>query len=709
MAASSSKKTTVFIAVWVALVIAFVGGMIALYIVDSSQVSSAKIVDSGLIFDRMDVTVEWNDDRSCKITQDITAEFLTPSHGIYIDIPVNSGEKIRNLTVSAKTGSRSSGYKYERTGGFDLVRIRVGDEDVMLGSGSKMHCVVSYDYITPRHKDGGDILALMAIGTGWSSAIKSARVTITYPAAPVDANDTYGVWIAGEKATGLDYSWSHDGRTVTVNLPETRRENMYDEVMNVALRAYEGVEIAYKMPLGAMRDRVDLEFLLTLSIGGVLVLFAALLKFLLLKNKPLSPIVDFYPPRIDAQGGGKRRMLPVQMGKIIDDSCSDEDVTSLIFYWASEGYLDIDERDGETYLIKRKELDPVRGYEKELFDKIFVYGHAPAQTDMSAEPFEEFSEGKYGSTCPKCGKPTVGRYCGSCGCDLKTYASQAESGLIEVSLSELRGKLSPAILQCKSAVGREYRNKFYTHGSQVASNVMSVICAVFAVGISVLTSFRVAIPLFNLFGFLSLIPVILSAALGKYVAKNYFKLPDKKRKIMLAVCFILTAALAVLTALVIPPDVMGLGEKLLFAVTLSVPSCIAPFMLVREDGYNEELNSIIGFRDFLRDAEKDRLEALLADDPQYYYNILPYANVLGVSDIWEDKFKDLTIEPPTYYRSRVSVFDIYVISRLTRSVGSSMTYVPPSSSGSRSGGSFGGGGGGGFSGGSFGGGGGGRW
>ena len=98
---------------------------------------------------------------------------------------------------------------------------------------------------------------------------------------------------------------------------------------------------------------------------------------------------------------------------------------------------------------------------------------------------------------------------------------------------------------------------------------------------------------------------------------------------------------------------------------------------------------------------------LLAEDPQYYYDILPYANVLGVSEIWADKFKDLTMDPPEYYRGRgISMFDIFLLSRISTNVGRSLTYVPSKSSGrSFSGKGFGGGGG--FGG--FGGGGGGRW
>lgn len=111
-------------------------------------------------------------------------------------------------------------------------------------------------------------------------------------------------------------------------------------------------------------------------------------------------------------------------------------------------------------------------------------------------------------------------------------------------------------------------------------------------------------------------------------------------------------------------------------------------------------------------TEKDRLEALLADNPQLYYNILPYAQVLGVSDIWEHKFDGLTIEPPRWMTNPIDTYFTFVIlNRAIRASSMSMSsYMRsrPSSSGASGGGggrfgggSFGGFGGGGHGGGGF--------
>lgn len=97
---------------------------------------------------------------------------------------------------------------------------------------------------------------------------------------------------------------------------------------------------------------------------------------------------------------------------------------------------------------------------------------------------------------------------------------------------------------------------------------------------------------------------------------------------------------------------------------------------------------------------------LVEDDPTYFYSILPYAYALGLSDIWAEHFRGLTLEPPTWYYGPDGWTTWYMLSRLDRNMNSfqrAMTSAPVSSSSGPHGGSFGGGGGGGFTGGGFGG------
>ena len=126
------------------------------------------------------------------------------------------------------------------------------------------------------------------------------------------------------------------------------------------------------------------------------------------------------------------------------------------------------------------------------------------------------------------------------------------------------------------------------------------------------------------------------------------------------------------------------------------------------------MGQILGLRRFIEVAERDRLIALVEETPEIFYNILPYAYVLDVTDVWSKKFESIAIQQPDWYVSSNPNFSTYLLwSSLNRSmstINTAMVSVPAPTGSSGGGGSFGGGGGGGgFSGGGFGGGGGGGW
>lgn len=121
---------------------------------------------------------------------------------------------------------------------------------------------------------------------------------------------------------------------------------------------------------------------------------------------------------------------------------------------------------------------------------------------------------------------------------------------------------------------------------------------------------------------------------------------------------------------------------------------------------------ILGFRRFIKTAKLDRIKALVADNPSYFYDVLPFAYVFNLTDKWAKHFEGLVVEPPSWYTpyDPYTTFNtIYFASMLNRSFDAmqhNMINVP-SSSGSGGFGDFGSGGG--FSGGGGGGGGGGSW
>lgn len=121
---------------------------------------------------------------------------------------------------------------------------------------------------------------------------------------------------------------------------------------------------------------------------------------------------------------------------------------------------------------------------------------------------------------------------------------------------------------------------------------------------------------------------------------------------------------------------------------------------------NEEL---LGFREFIDRAEKDRIERLAKEDPTLFDRVLPYALVFGLEDKWAGAFKNMYKDPPNWYHSSNygNVFSPNIfVNDIGRSLGvmnRSLSSTPRRSGGSgfSSGGGFSGGGGGGGGGGSW--------
>ena len=80
--------------------------------------------------------------------------------------------------------------------------------------------------------------------------------------------------------------------------------------------------------------------------------------------------------------------------------------------------------------------------------------------------------------------------------------------------------------------------------------------------------------------------------------------------------------------------------KTAFAVLLT---CISSVMISLLDHRSKlgavYLGKILGLREFIETAEKDRINDLTIEDPHYFYNLLPYATVFGLSDVWSNKFE----------------------------------------------------------------------
>lgn len=99
-------------------------------------------------------------------------------------------------------------------------------------------------------------------------------------------------------------------------------------------------------------------------------------------------------------------------------------------------------------------------------------------------------------------------------------------------------------------------------------------------------------------------------------------------------------------SMLIPYDFLYLS--IITATIFIAGFCIAPLVKVFTEFERSMQGKVIGFKNFLKVAELDKLNALVQDDPEYFYHILPYCYIFNLTDKMEEKFKALNVENPDY-------------------------------------------------------------
>jgi len=625
----------------VLLVAIFATGFSACSSADVDPWEGDKFVDDSYVIEEISAEYTVNENSVIEVTERITVNFLQFHRGIYRDLPVNSGERYRNIKTDRAT---SPYFSLERYDGIIRIGLGLSDDDrPVLG---EQEYTLSYEMILPERENMNEFY-LNLVGFGFDTEIERAKVTLNLPERIENAKfyTDYGSNNLTNKAVLAEI----DGK-----------EGYYSYYVTISdLSPYSGLTV-YSNFVGGyeLKDYADAP-VATIILGIIFVAAAALLLFKAGQNQTVTPISNFYPPK-DEFG---REMTPPELGLYIDGRMDNRDLTSIIFYWASKGYLNItDVESDDPVLLKVKDLDGEQFSPQyiALFNKIFALG--------------------------------------------------SEVRLSSVSY-QLSGQFASVIASEKSKM-----DGFYEKKPGKTAVISAVAAAALTLIFLIIRGFSVAFCIDSVMELvLSAAPAFLIALFAAFVSRFIWERRYKMKFSYKAASILACCGYVVWNvwfSTFIYSDAVNVIESIFLFAPLTALAYACGSSGKRSPKYLKLLGEITGFKHFLEVAEKNELEMLLSENPQYYYDILPYANVLGVSDIWSDKFKDMTLEPPTYVRG-VDVFDYLVFRQVYRSVGVRMMSAasPPPSSSSRSGGGrggFGGGfGGGGFGGGGFGGGGGG--
>lgn len=367
--------------------------------------------------------------------------------------------------------------------------------------------------------------------------------------------------------------------------------------------------------------------------------FGALIAFVLWyiygRDDPVVETVEFYPPN---------GLNSLELAFAYKGTVDNKDVVSLLVFLAQKGYLRILENGKRDFIIEKvKEYDGINEAERQFFQGLFRKGDSVSKKDLTDSFYKTVN-------------------------------------VVKVLVDNNKNK---KIIYYASSINKGWILWLLT----IVSFVFTLIKPMKDYYFSILAG--------------------LGAGVGLAVVAclAYVFLFDENAKILARIITFFTIAVIgfvgffiFLREPIVYADTWYKTSLILDLILGGVTMFFCSYMSKRTPYGTEILGRIRGFRTFLDTAEKERLEVLVNEEPQYFYDILPYTYVLDLSDKWMKKFEGITVEPPDwYYGSNHSMFDMvmfhhFMTSTMSQAT-SSMTSTPSSSGGGGfSGGGSGGGG-----------------
>lgn len=590
-----------------------------------------------------DVEMEVHEDGSIRITETMGVHFNEQRHGIYVNL---REKQYMTMTVNGVTSQRQyyfpiTDIKVLSSQSYDISE---GDSFYQIRMGDANFYAnedetYKWEYVFHTRDLGFDGLQMLFMNLVDDYAWDTDTESCSFMITMPKPFDPEKISMASPE--GMMYGTGTKG-------------NLTVEVMgNVIRGSYKGlIQNNEGLTINVMLDNDYFKFedfnrygTISSIISGILAIIAAVVFFIVGKDERLIQTVEFNAPE---------GLNSAEVGTIIDEEPNVNDVVSLILDWGRKGYITIEETEDNLILHKVKDADEyLEGYERSLFEGVFR------------------------------GKETR-------------------------NVSSMKNSFYKKIERCQEDIRRKFNRKttkLISDGSKIAQIVMTPLCAIPMCLIMILCWYRVyreIAPMIVLS-----VAVTIAISIGVVITSYYVKKKYINKllvKILLLIGAIIFFAFPVFALTLVLEHLKIKPVYTIITIVLTIIMVlVTSFMKKRTPYGNEMLGKVTGLREFIRVAEEDRLKALQEEDPMYFYNILPYAYAFGLTNVWNDHFKNIAIPDCTFYSSYSPYSDryhmVHSLESNVHSVGNTMTSRPSESSGGGSFSSGGGGGGSSFSGG----------
>ena len=635
---------------------AIFSGIVSIF--DDSDDENMHLAD-GFDISAYNVVLDVNEDNTIEVTENLTVNFTSNyKHGIYkftpqwLEYTGKDGETIKRK--STVTNYRAVGDEYTVDSVKKKKRIKIGSADEYVGVGEKTYVIkYTYDMGKDPYK-GFDELIFHAYGDYWGTEIKNASIQVNMPKniSGTQINFFLDKYRETNANDFVDYSVS--GNTIYAKFNQEKYleyqkkdycsyEFRVDEYGNCKMPEYMEKELVRSLT-------IDVELPEGYFVGGswnygwgsfiiCLITFAITVwNFIRWKkfgkdfpNK--AETVEFYPPE---------NFSSAEIGYIYGRQTNKKLTISLIVQLASKGYIKIDEIEKN----KKKEIQitnlMIRPVEQLSFDNLIPDRVIKVKKLKLADPTmldkSELTMMTYlfKNSDEKELKTNLEKF-------LAVRDSLVQKGFIEIVSDNEDSRFEELN---KRKVEYEASKKQYEIDKANYNNKIGKMPSLTNLELTVYN---------RLFEKENVI--ILSKHKTFYKAfddvekqlkgslKDLIDDKDATKKMIQSIFISIGVLFLYLISYCLVED-MDPSWKIIYWMSFA---CIFinvyfTFIMKRKTEYGETvIAKVKGFKNFLETAEKEKLEALVLENPNYFYSILPYTYILNISKKWMEKFENIPI------------------------------------------------------------------
>ena len=605
-------------------------------IVNLTPSQNSKYSSYDYVIDKYNVDIVVNENNTLDVTEYITVYFNKEKHGIIRYIPyVNEIKRLDGTSskVSAQIYNIHINDKYTKKVKHGYLNLSVGSKE--LTKTGTQNYIINYTYNLGKDKQKDyDELYFNVIGTGWNTVIGNVTFSIIMP--------------KDFDSSKLSFSSGNYGSTENDKINYELNGNKIIGSYNGILDSYNGLTVICELPEGYFvnaKYNVQKEYLFLYLIPTICLIISAIIWYFYGKNKKIIETVEFYAPD---------NLNSLEVGYLYKGKAEDNDVVSLLIYLADKGYIKISDIEEKILFLKRKgfKITLLKDYDgNNINERLFLQ-------NLFSLKINYFDDDK-------------------------------NNDIDEVTSFDLVNSFYMTVKKIKHNMNSK-DNKYKVFEKK------SLCKKKYVIFMMIITYLVINLPLFVISQSDSVLADMLIPILGTFIFMKLFfgsaqalrinntpvrsKFVTKMFGIIFGIIFGTIWYMRVVR-------VLNINSIYIMQYILGLVSLLGMYICLRglskRTKYGLEiLGKIKGFKKFLKTAEKDKLQALVNENPYYFYNILPYAYVLNVPDKWIKKFEDITLIAPNWYDSATDfsfeTFNLFIDSTMSKA-SLAMTSTPSNS------------------------------